>query len=312
MPGSIGGTDIWMIEKKSNRWSAPVNLGPDVNTEGNEMFPFVTTNGDLFFASNGHFGLGGLDVFYAPFKNNEYKHIFNVGEGINSMKDDFGLIANENMTKVYFSSNREGGKGDDDIYFANVLEPIQVKLLTVIVKDIATDGLLANTNVTIKQNDRTFQYKTNSKGEIELIIEPSNPIEITASLANYKTQTSTIIPDETSNTMSETVFLAQSNHFYLNAIVKDFKTKKTIENATIILRSNKKKLTFTTDVNGEIYIELPNAKIGDSLSYAVAVEKAGSNFINWQLRSCQYYWFSSILQHKTQSRSTVRHCIRTV
>ena len=275
MPGSIGGTDIWMIEKKSNRWSTPVNLGPDINTEGNEMFPFITTNGDLFFASNGHFGLGGLDVFYAPFKNNEYKHVFNVGEGINSIKDDFGLIANDNMTKVYFSSNREGGKGDDDIYFANILEPIQVKLLSIKVKDIETGSLLVNTNVTIKQNEKTFQYKTNSNGEIELIIDPYNPIEITTSLINYKSQTTLIIPDETNNHLNETIYLAQGNHFYLNAIVKDFKTKKTIENATIILRSNKKKLTFTTDVNGEIYIELPNAKIGDSLSYSVAVIKAG-------------------------------------
>ena len=275
MPGSIGGTDIWMVEKKSKRWSTPINLGPDVNTEGNEMFPFVSKNGDLFFASNGHFGLGGLDLFYAPFKNNEYKHIYNLGEGINSSKDDFGMIANEGITKIYFSSNRETGKGDDDIYFANVLAPIQIKLLTIKVKDIATDSYLANTKVSIEQNNRTFTYLTNNKGELELIIEPESEIKLTASLASYK-NTATIIPsDESFDPMTETLYLAQDNQLYLSAAVKDFKTKKAIENSTIIIRNKRKKYIYTTDVNGEIFIPLPTVKIGDTLNYSVSIEKEG-------------------------------------
>lgn len=185
------------------------------------------------------------------------------------------MIANEGLTKIYFSSNRETGKGDDDIYFANVLSPIQIKLLTIKVKDIATDSILANTKVTIEQNNKSFTYLTNTKGELELIIEPGSDVKLTAGLANYKNSTMTLPSDESFEPLRETVYLAQNNQFYLSAAVKDFKTKKAIEKSTIIIRNKRKKFIYTTDANGEIFIPLPTVKIGDTLNYSVSIEKEG-------------------------------------
>jgi len=115
--GGYGGADIYKVERKdaASDWSGPVNLGNEINTEGDEAFPFIHLSGELYFSSNGHTGLGGLDVFKASNIDNKIV-VENLGYGINGPKDDFGLIINERKDVGYFSSNRDGGKGKDDIY----------------------------------------------------------------------------------------------------------------------------------------------------------------------------------------------------
>lgn len=122
MPGSIGGTDIFMVEiNKDGSFSQPKNLGPEINTSGREMFPYIT-NDKLYFASDGHLGLGGLDVFESELGRNGFGTPNNLGKPLNSNRDDFAYIVNETSDRGYFSSNREGGKGDDDIYSFQRLE----------------------------------------------------------------------------------------------------------------------------------------------------------------------------------------------
>lgn len=116
MPGSLGGTDIWMCTGRGGAWSAPINLGPEINTKGNESFPFIDANSNLFFSSDGHAGLGGLDIFVARANKGKFSKPQNIGAPVNSHKDDFGLIFDADVNEGYFSSNREGGIGDDDIY----------------------------------------------------------------------------------------------------------------------------------------------------------------------------------------------------
>lgn len=113
--GSIGGTDLYAATKnRRGRWSNVRNLGPKINTTGNEMFPHHASDGSLYFASNGHPGLGGLDILVA--KREEGKMIVdNLGAPINTSSDDFGLFL-YTPDKGFFTSNREGGQGDDDIY----------------------------------------------------------------------------------------------------------------------------------------------------------------------------------------------------
>jgi outer membrane protein OmpA-like peptidoglycan-associated protein len=127
MPGGYGGTDIYRIEKKSDKeWGDPINMGEKINTEGNEMFPFVEEkNGYMFFSSDGHLGLGGLDVFMAVMKDYAIGKVINMGANLNSKSDDFALIVDENLKKGYFSSNRDGGKGNDDIYYFEILKPFR-------------------------------------------------------------------------------------------------------------------------------------------------------------------------------------------
>ncbi|MDQ3394215.1 MAG: OmpA family protein [Bacteroidota bacterium] len=111
MPGGFGGTDLYRTMKVNGIWHPPVNLGPKINTSGNELFPFVE-NAILYFSSNGHPGLGGLDVFHTTADGNN--PVMNIGYPINSNNDDFGFIIRKN--EGYFSSNRNGNPNNDNIY----------------------------------------------------------------------------------------------------------------------------------------------------------------------------------------------------
>lgn len=115
MPGGYGGKDIYYCIKESNGWSKPKNLGPDINTTGDEMFPCVKNNNILYFSSTGLPGFGGLDIYSAKQTNGIWVLIRNEGLNLNSSYDDFGITF-ENDSIGYFSSNRIGGKGKDDIY----------------------------------------------------------------------------------------------------------------------------------------------------------------------------------------------------
>ncbi|MDP4586580.1 MAG: tetratricopeptide repeat protein, partial [Flavobacteriales bacterium] len=118
MPGGKGGKDIWYLayDKKTKEWGKAQNL-TSVNTAGDEMFPFVADNGTLYFSSNGHGGLGGLDMFKAESTGDmQFAEVQNLQYPLNSTSDDFGMIIDGDKDQGYFTSNRPGGKGKDDIY----------------------------------------------------------------------------------------------------------------------------------------------------------------------------------------------------
>ncbi len=118
MPGSLGQSDLYSVEIKSDgTFGKPQNLGPAINTEGRETFPFVSGDNELYFASDGRPGLGGLDIFVAKIKaDSGFYDVQNIGEPVNTKFDDFAFIIESSTRKGFFSSNKEGGKGSDDIY----------------------------------------------------------------------------------------------------------------------------------------------------------------------------------------------------
>lgn len=116
MPGGYGGTDIYFCKRDGNSWSKPTNLGNDINTIGNEFYPYLVNDSTMYFASNGHGGLGGLDLYVSEFRDGKFSFPENLGYPLNSSHDDFALIADQSGRTGYFSTNRAGGKGYDDIY----------------------------------------------------------------------------------------------------------------------------------------------------------------------------------------------------
>jgi outer membrane protein OmpA-like peptidoglycan-associated protein/tetratricopeptide (TPR) repeat protein len=120
MPGGFGGTDIYMSRYDNGKWSKPMNLGSQINTTGNEMFPFVDERGNLYFSSDGIPGLGDLDMFFIPM-NTATGMVAgkprNLGAPLNSNRDDFGIITDSERKEGFFSSNRKRGGSDDDIYW---------------------------------------------------------------------------------------------------------------------------------------------------------------------------------------------------
>ncbi|MFD0864055.1 OmpA family protein [Sungkyunkwania multivorans] len=150
MPGTYGKSDIFKVDILSDStYSEPVNLGKHINTEGRETFPFISNNGDLYFASDGHPGVGGLDVFVSlsdpTYTSNK---VLNLGKPINSKLDDFAFIIDADHKIGYFTSNREGGQGSDDIYLLKQLEPLYVckGSISGVVKD-KSNTKLANAKV---------------------------------------------------------------------------------------------------------------------------------------------------------------------
>ncbi|MEM7161284.1 MAG: OmpA family protein [Bacteroidota bacterium] len=117
MPGGIGGTDLYMcLKDETGQWSAPQNLGDKVNSKGNEKFPYLHTDNSLYYSSDGMHGLGGLDIHVCPLLKGEFLEPQNLGYPINSSRDDFGFFYDSKNNRGFFSSNRTGGKGEDDIY----------------------------------------------------------------------------------------------------------------------------------------------------------------------------------------------------
>lgn len=172
IPGGYGGKDIWMAEDQGGKFGSPKNLGPEINTEGDEMFPFARDNNELYFSSNYHLGMGGFDIFKAV-KNADDKWVVeNMGSPINSPADDFGISFIEGKDQGMFSSNRKGSRGDD--IYAFVLPPkifsvtgeifdreTQNHLNDASVRIIGSDG----TNIKMRAQNGKFQFKLNPETE---------------------------------------------------------------------------------------------------------------------------------------------------
>lgn len=169
MPGTIGKTDIFVVDIIGDgEYSEPRNLGPEINTEQREMFPFINEK-KLYFSSDGHIGLGGLDVFEAEYDEDKvFKEVKNVGQPVNSKKDDFSYIVNENTQQGFFASNRRGGKGDDDIYsFQRILpEEANENAIAGVVTDKITGNIMPAALVSLldENNIKLKELETNTDG----------------------------------------------------------------------------------------------------------------------------------------------------
>lgn len=174
MPGGFGGKDIWRAEKNGGTYAKPINLGAVINSPGDEMFPFVRDNGELYFSSNYHIGMGGFDIFVAKKDDDGIWTMENMGSPMNSPLDDFGISYVTGENKGMFSSNRKGSfGGSDDIY--SFLVPPKIysvegevfnkennsKIDGATVRIIGTDG----TNLKIRTRNGKFKLKLKPETE---------------------------------------------------------------------------------------------------------------------------------------------------
>lgn len=170
--GGYGGTDLYYVERRRKRdqWIAkPVNLGPHINTPGNEKYPFIDRQGNLYFSSDGHPGMGGLDVFFAKVDTtNKFLKPENMKYPVNSASEDFGYIIDEYNKTGYFSSNRDGGKGGFDIYAFEIPE-LEITLEVTVV-DNKTRVPIPNVALNVLYPDSVTQknYTSNDNGWIKI------------------------------------------------------------------------------------------------------------------------------------------------
>ena len=185
--GGKGGVDLYRVPiDNSGRFGRPINLGSTINTPGDELFPYVSANGKLYFSSDGHPSIGGLDLFVASRNENEIV-VEHLGVPINSIGDDFAISFSDS-TQGYISSNRPGGKGDDDIYFFKstgsedrwwttapppVIDTLNKKIVNYFVQVKVVDpsgNPIDSVKINVRKNGQTLSNeKTNKKGFIELI-----------------------------------------------------------------------------------------------------------------------------------------------
>jgi outer membrane protein OmpA-like peptidoglycan-associated protein len=165
-PGSVGGVDIWKVAiSETGSYGSPENLGKSVNTEGNESFPFITSDNVLYFSSDAKQGLGAMDVYKIDLTTNSAAK--NLGKPVNSEKDDFAFTINENKNIAFVASNRNG---NDDIF---KLIPICNYEVNAIVTNANSGAILAEANVSIldDKNNIISSLKSNSKGEVSYTVE---------------------------------------------------------------------------------------------------------------------------------------------
>lgn len=187
MPGGYGGNDIWKITRSSpsDNWGEPVNLGAEINTKGNEMFPFIHSDGTLYFSSDGHPGMGGLDIFRAKSNGNGWE-VENMRYPINSPSDDFGIIFEREREAGYFSSRRRdvGSRGGDNIYLFYLPEIIFNMIGDV--RDDKTGRALADANVQMVGSDGLIvNAKTGADGSFRFMLNPNTDYVLIASREGY-------------------------------------------------------------------------------------------------------------------------------
>lgn len=210
-PGGSGGTDIYMAERVGGtRWARPVNLGSKINTEGNEMFPFIWKDSLLFFSTDGQTVFGGLDIYMASKDRfGEWKKPVNLGYPINSTSDDFGFYIDSNYASGYFSSNRDGGMGDDDIY-GFTRNTIRMKGLVV---DNKTHETLSKANVELiftETGQLAAKSKTSASGYFEFEIIPGIAYTLQTDYPAYNENTILIKTNEQDKEILLPVFLQRT------------------------------------------------------------------------------------------------------
>jgi outer membrane protein OmpA-like peptidoglycan-associated protein len=277
-PGGFGGTDIWYCDNLGNQWGAPVNMGPEVNTPGNEMFPYLHRDSTLYFVSTGHPGLGGMDIFYSRLSQKGPGKAFNLGYPMNTRFNDHGLIF-INDTTGFFASDRPGGKGSDDIYGCTIRPPTVYMAGIVIDKDTRQpiDG------ATLQMKDDKGEFISNFKvesepgGKFKIEVPYRESYTLIANKNGYFQKQMPLKTNE--DPLEEIVVEMQKYDYAAEGLVLNGETGQPLEGATVVLTDGQDNVleTLTTDASGKYAFPLKPES-----DYRIKVEK--ENFFKQSAR----------------------------
>ena len=184
MPGGLGENDIWKVSRgEGGSWGKPVNLGEEINTPGNELYPYVHKDGTLYFSSDSRVGMGGLDIYKATKDETGSWRLENMKPPINSPEDDFGIVFEDDQERGFFSSSRKG-RGNDDIY-SFVLPPLEFSVKGV-VRDERNDQILPGSTVkSVGSDGITVETTTDDEGSFRFMLKPVTDYVFVASQPGY-------------------------------------------------------------------------------------------------------------------------------
>ncbi|KQB41405.1 OmpA family protein [Flavobacterium aquidurense] len=197
MPGSFGQSDLYSVTINADgTFGKPENLGASINTEGRETFPFIAADNELYFASDGRPGLGGLDIFVAKIKEDStFDQVQNIGEPVNTKFDDFAFIIDSNTRKGFFSSNKEGGIGNDDIYkFTETRKLDCEKKLSGTVLDAKTNEVLGDAKVMLLDDkfQQISEVVSGTDGTYNFDVKCNKTYSVRVAKKDYETNENTI------------------------------------------------------------------------------------------------------------------------
>lgn len=231
MPGGYGETDLYVCQiADDGTVSTPKNLGPTINTIGNELFPFFR-NGTLYFSSDGHYGWGDLDIYQSKFSPNfTFSEPKNLGSPINSSKDDFSFIIDPTETFGYISSNRPQGKGSDDIYYFTKGKPVCNQYISGKVTDAKTKLPIEGATVSAYDSfgDLITIATTDATGFYKLTVPCSKKVKVTATKTKYSTEEKQVETKVKNDEEIPNINFELSN--YDDLVVKDKDEEKIIVN----------------------------------------------------------------------------------
>jgi outer membrane protein OmpA-like peptidoglycan-associated protein len=254
MPGGKGGKDIYVSVRLNGSWSKPLNLGSPINTEGDEVFPYMALDGSLYFASDGHFGLGGQDLYRV--KEDEaglWGRPDNLGAPFNSKADDFAIIVDSTGVNGFFTSNREGGAGGDDIYhFGYTGRIVQVDVI-----DLASGEGMPQAQLLVGEEADTLILDGN--GQQLFSLQDCEPV--TAIRQGYSAKKIKLCPEDAAadaDTLFIAIALEREKSYYLAGVVFDDQSGRPVEGAEVELIGENCMIPVVqyTNVEGKFFFDL--------------------------------------------------------
>jgi outer membrane protein OmpA-like peptidoglycan-associated protein/tetratricopeptide (TPR) repeat protein len=271
-PGGVGGTDIWFCDNLGNRWGVPQNMGPKVNTTGNEMFPYLSQDSILYFTSNAQPGLGGYDIFQCRLTPKGPSSVINVGYPINTRFDERNLILLQDDTSGFFVSNRPGGLGSDDIYGCTVHPPME-RIVGRVVDSQTREGL---DGALLDIKDGNGRYLDDARitmlgdGRFQIEAPYRNAYNVTATKNGYLQNSVALDPD--TDALDDVTISLQKYDYGAEGSVMHGETRAPLAGAKVLLLDANDKLLqeAVTGPDGQYAFSLaPNT------DYRLKVEKEG-------------------------------------